>query len=201
MAADRYANQSQTPTSGPLADAGAYAKTLAGGIPFGMERGLGGIDAYQDPYQNQVVAATQGDFAHQRDLAGTAADAEATRAGAFGGSRAAVLKAGLLGDVNRNEASTLADLRSTGFNQSAARLQADRDRALAAGQAGAQGLLGYGQYLDTRGANALGGIQSGLGYGGQTFSSKTQMPYNDFKDFLGLLIQGGAAVAGGGKKP
>lgn len=196
-AADRYAQQNQAPTSGPLADYAGYAQQMAGNLGFGMERGLGGINAYQDPYQQQVIDTSQADFARQRDLAMNAGADQATRAGAFGGSRQAVLQSGLIGDVNRNEASTLANLRSTGFNQSAARLQADRDRAAALGTRGAEGLLGYGQYLDTRGQNALQGMQAGLGYGGQHYGSKTTKyaASNNPQDLLSLAIQLGALAA------
>lgn len=156
-------------------DPGMFTSALG----FGSQTGLGGIDAYQDPYQQQVIGGVQADFDRQRLGATNAARAEATRAGAYGGSRASLLQASALGDVNRAETSTLANLRSQGFNQSADRLLAERQR---------QTNLGFGglRYLDDRAQAQLQGLLPGLQYGNRTTTK--QLPYNDFKDLLGLGI-------------
>ena len=50
------------------------------------------IGAYQSPYQQQVIDATMRDIQRQADIARTGAQERAIRAGAFGGSRSAILE-------------------------------------------------------------------------------------------------------------
>jgi hypothetical protein len=90
---------------------------------------------YMDPYQSEVIAATQADLQRQREMAETALRSQATRAGAFGGTREGVQQAILGGELARNEASVLANLRSQGFN---AAQQNALNRANLYGQLGSQ---------------------------------------------------------------
>ena len=66
--------------------------------------------AFMDPFQREVIDGVRGDFDRQREFASTAGAQAATSAGAFGGSRQAVLQSRLLDDVNRNEVNALASL-------------------------------------------------------------------------------------------
>jgi len=51
------------------------------------------IAAYQSPYQQQVIDVALGDIQRQADIAQQQAQERAIRAGAFGGSRSALLEA------------------------------------------------------------------------------------------------------------
>jgi hypothetical protein len=126
-------------------------------LGFGMQTGLGGLDAYYNPYEQQVVSGVQSDFDRQRGLANLGVSQYATRAGAFGGDREAVLRAMASRDINQQEASTLANLRSAGYSDAVARLLAERETALQAGSLGLGGLAGIGQGQD---ANRWAGLQA-----------------------------------------
>lgn len=110
------------------------------------------LERFLNPELENVVGAVQSDFDRQREIALRTGAAEATKAGAFGGSRSGVLQSNLLGEVGRDESRTLAGLRSSAFDNAVDRFFGNRAQL---GQLGAaQGGLGL---------NALGlGGQLGL---------------------------------------
>jgi hypothetical protein len=57
--------------------------------------------AYMNPYQQQVIDATQQDFARQREGAMTQSAQQATAAGAFGGNRGGMFQAENVGNANQ----------------------------------------------------------------------------------------------------
>ena len=133
------------------------------------------IGAYQSPYQQQVIDATMRDIQRQADIARTGAQERAIRAGAFGGSRSAILEAESQRPYADVMARTSADLRQRGFEQ--AQIAAERDvarqqqMALLApelelrGRAQQTGLLGglQGQQMRTLGLlSGIGSQQQGL---------------------------------------
>jgi hypothetical protein len=145
---------------GGLAGAGLGALTrpkaapVAGANPlsheaFGLLQKAGNFDVfgsmrrYMNNQEGGLVNAIQGDFDRQRQQVGLQADEMATKAHAFGGNRAGLLRSVGLGDVNRNEAQTLAGLRYQGFGDALRGAQDERNFMLAA----AQGLGGAGDYL------------------------------------------------------
>ena len=82
------------------------------GLPaFGPES----YKAFMDPFQQEVISSAMADFERQRGLASRGS--RQAGASSFGGSRQAVLEGTRLGEVDRAEASTLANLRSQGFQQ------------------------------------------------------------------------------------
>ena len=111
--------------------------------------------AYMDPYQQQVIGGVQQDFDRQRQAAQTSGAQQATAAGAFGGSRSGILQSQNIDNVNRNEANTLAQLRSGGYQSAQAQAQAQHAQQ--------QGLgLAYGQAgLQAQMANQGAGLQAG----------------------------------------
>ena len=131
---------------------------LIGNLGFASEtlRGAAGpldISGYMDPYQEQVIGATQADFARQRALAMNDVGDVFTQSGAFGGSRQGVAEGVALGQLGQAEAQTLAGIRSTGYqNAVQAALQ---QRGLSLGAAGQAANLGFG------GAQGLYGLQQG----------------------------------------
>ncbi|MEK9895579.1 MAG: hypothetical protein VW518_04025, partial [Burkholderiaceae bacterium] len=127
----------------------------------------GDIGSYMSPYMRQVMDVQKREAIRQSDIAGQADAARAAAAGAFGGSRQAILEA----ERERNLQQQLGDIEATGMQAAyadAARLaEAQRARELAAsgqfgqiaGQAGQLG-LGRGQLASTLGA--LAGQRAGL---------------------------------------
>ena len=85
------------------------------------------IGAYQSPYQQQVIDLAMQDIQRQADIARGGAQERAIRAGAFGGSRSAILEAESQRPYAEQMARTAAGLRQAGFEQ--AQRAAERDVA------------------------------------------------------------------------
>ena len=106
----------------------------------GFRRGAGAvtgddISQYMNPYQQAV----QDEINRSFDLQQAQIDAGATRAGAFGGSRAAIQSA----ELGRNRAQALAQSQAQNFLQAQKAAEGQRQRQLAAAQGiGALGLQG-----------------------------------------------------------
>jgi hypothetical protein len=104
------------------------------------------MQAYMSPYMQNVVDIQQREAQRQADIARTGRGAQAVRAGAFGGSRQAIMEA----EAGRNLQQQLGDIQARG-------LQSAFDRAQQAQQFGAElGLRGYGQAGQL--AQTLGGL-------------------------------------------
>ncbi len=106
-----------------------------------------------DPYLQDVVEATRGDFGRAREATLGTIGAQATAAGAFGGTRHGVAEGTALADIARAEGSTLAGLRSSGY-------QSAVEAALA--QQGMLGNLGLGAAQMLNALNVQG-AQAGIG--------------------------------------
>lgn len=144
------------------------------------------LGAYQSPYQQQVIDLAMQDIQRQEDIARGGAQDRAIRAGAFGGSRSAILEGEATRPYIEQKARTAADLRQRGFEQAARLAEADilRDvraqefdisgeaeaarRRAAAGLSQQQfqaGLLGgqeRAQQQALAGLLGIGGLQQGL---------------------------------------
>ena len=99
------------------------------------------IGAYQSPYQQQVIDLAMQDIQRQQDVAQQRAQEQAIRAGAFGGSRSAILEAEATRPFAEQAARTAAGLRQAGFEQAQRAAQSDIAREMAGRQFRA-GLLG-----------------------------------------------------------
>jgi len=150
------------------------------------------IGAYQSPYQQQVIDQTMADIQRESDIAQQLAQSRAIKAGAFGGSRSALLETEATRPYIEQKARTSAALRQAGFEQAQRAAESDierqmRDRAF---QAGIQQQLLGEQY---RSLGLLGGI------GGQQQLLQQRaldVPYGEFqralqypKEQFGLLSQ------------
>lgn len=102
------------------------------------------IQRYMDPYQDLVLQDQLSEMSRQADMQRQQAMASATRAGAFGGSRQAVVEA----ELGRN----LADMQNKAINQAMSQNYA---QALAAAEREQQRAL--------QGYNSLGNLAQGLG--------------------------------------
>ena len=162
------------------------------------------IGAYQSPYQQQVIDLAMGDIQKQADIARGGAQDRAIRAGAFGGSRSAILESESQTPYAEAMAQTAAGLRQSGFQQAQAAAQGDVARqqqmAMFAPQFDLQarqqqaGLLGGLQGQQMQNLGLLGGIgqqQQGLQQAGLGVAR------NEFDRALGYgqqqigLLQGG----------
>lgn len=129
------------------------------------------MQAYTNPYEETVVNQALADIERSRQIAQTQGAAQATRAGAFGGSRQGVAEAETNRAALEQAARTAAQLRSAGFETAAglgardiaAAQQAEAQRLAAAGQLGQLGAAQ--QEALTQGAQGLfgaGGAQQQL---------------------------------------
>ena len=96
------------------------------------------IGAYQSPYQQQVIDLAMGDIQRQADIARGSAQDRAIRAGAFGGSRSALLESESQRPYAEQMARTAAGLRQSGFEQAQAAAQADLARQQQLGMFGSE---------------------------------------------------------------
>lgn len=103
-------------------------------------RGLLDVDmgAYQSPYQQQVIDLALQDIQRQSDLARGQAQSRAIGAGAFGGSRSALIESEATRPFAEQAARTAASLRQSGFQQAQQAAQADLARQQQLGVFGAE---------------------------------------------------------------
>jgi hypothetical protein len=105
----------------------------------------GSADAYMSPYMQNVVNIQQREAQRQADIARTQSNAQAVRAGAFGGSRQAIMDA----EAARNLAIQKGDIQATGlqsaFQNAQQQFNAEQQARLAAQQANQQAGLTVGQ--------------------------------------------------------
>lgn len=83
------------------------------------------IGQYMSPYTNEVINRTQQDIARQQQSAQNTLGAEATRAGAFGGSRHGVAEGTLAGEYGRMAGDIAAQQRAQAFQNAQAAAQSD----------------------------------------------------------------------------
>ena len=119
----------------------------------------GAASAYMSPYMQNVVDIQQREARRASDIAGAQQQAQAVQAGAFGGSRDAIMRA----ERQRNLATQLGDIQATGLQSAYKDAQAQQ---LAAQQQAMQGLTtgmqGYGQGIQGQ-TGAYGQAMQGAG--------------------------------------
>ena len=128
------------------AQQGAMARTAAG---MG-QTAAGGMAAYQNPYENQVVQQTLRDVGSAAQMGLNQIGAQAPQARAFGGSRQGIAEAEAMKGYTQQMADAAGRLRAQGFNTALGASQADLGRQLgAAGQLAGLGQqsFGYGQQI------------------------------------------------------
>lgn len=162
---------------------------------------------YMDPYLDDVVQTAQADIGRQGQQQQIAAAAKARGAGAFGGSRQAVLE----GEIGRNtleqQARTGERLRSAGFSQASQLASQAAQQQLKQAQLGgafAQGIAGLGQQAQGMGVQdintllGIGGLQqqqdqTGLNIGQQNLLAQQQLPFQQV-GFMSDIFQGVPAL-------
>ena len=117
------------------------------------------IQSYQNPWTDQVVNATQADFAHQNAQQAEATNSNAAKIGALTGDRSQVAQQIQQESQNRTQNPVIANLRSQGFNTAAGLAETDKGR---------QGQAAYtmGNLGNEAQQTALTGQQAALGASG-----------------------------------
>lgn len=136
----------------------------------------GSADAYMSPYMQSVVDIQQREAQRAADIAGTQRGAQAVKAGAFGGSRQAIMEA----EAARNLAQQKGDIQATGlqaaYQNAQQQFNAEQQARLAAQQANQQAGLTVGQQnlASQIGTQQLGAGQIGLQTSLANLSSQQQ---------------------------
>ena len=172
-----YEQAAQQAAGTSPADPYGFQQRAATAIEGGMEAfDPSGIEAFFNPYEEQVVQQVQTDFDRARRMQEAQQAAQAVGSGAFGGSRAAIAEQEAMRNLNQAELNALGQLRQQGFGAAMTAAQNAQEnqqrRALTGGSY--LGNLGstFGQLGQRdvellgnlgRGIADLGGMQADLG--------------------------------------
>jgi hypothetical protein len=167
---------------------------------YGFQNQVGG---YMNPYMNQILAPQMAEANRQYDIGATRQQSAATQAGAFGGSREAIMAA----ENERNRNTGLNQIYGQGLNTAFTNAQNQYNQnlgtqlqgyGLANQAAGQLGQLGQNQYGQQMGINQLqaqyGGQQQlqqqkGLDTAYQDFLNQQNYPYKQL-GFMSDMIRG-----------
>lgn len=167
---------------------------------YGFQNQVGG---YMNPYMNQILAPQLAEANRQYDIGATKQQSAATQAGAFGGSREAIMAA----ENERNRNTGLSQIYGQGLNTAYNSAQNQYNQnlqnqlagyGLANQAAGQLGNLGQSQYQQGMGINQLqaqyGGQQQaqeqrGLDTAYQDFLTQKNYPYQQLS-YMSNLIRG-----------
>jgi hypothetical protein len=193
----------------PQIGQGTAAATMAGigGLGVAGQANVGGfqnqVGGYMNPYMNQILAPQLAEANRNYDIGATKQQSAATQAGAFGGSREAIMAA----ENERNRNMGLNQIYGQGLNTAYTNAQNQYNQNLQnqlagygmANQAAGQlGQLGQNQYQQSMGINTLqnqyGGQQQalqqqGLSQAYQDFQNQQNYPYKQL-GFMSDLIRG-----------
>ena len=180
------------PTTGAVTGVGT-GTGVAGYEPFLQKAqdymGPSAYQAFESPYQEEVIGATLSEFDKQRQIAQQQIASQAIGAGAFGGGREGVQLAEFGAQSLRDRALLEAQLRSQGFAQ--AQSAAAQAQAQAAGLASLQPSLATTtqQQLGAAGTQNLAYQQAVLDAAAQAGREQAYEPYQRMQ-FLGSTIGG-----------
>jgi hypothetical protein len=160
------ANMGVTPQTGQASGMAGMAGMMGLGTQYdpmhaySQQFNQGAAQQYMSPYMQSVVENQQREAQRTADIASTGRAGQATQAGAFGGSRQAIMDA----EAARNLALQKGDIQSQGlqsaYSQAQGQFNADQAQRMAAQQAN----IGQQQF----GANlGMQGLQTALGAAGQ----------------------------------
>jgi len=189
-AAQQMANQyAQANMGQSLSTLGQAERIAAGAAPTDFGQALGtlgqgigalqgaaqmydpsGAQRFMNPYQQQVIDESIRQINRQGDISRQNLQAQATRAGAFGGSREGVQRAELERALSEQRNAAIVGGLSQGYNQAAAQAQQAFEQQQGRQLAQAQGLQGaaglQGQFGQTQQQQALQQAQALQGIGG-----------------------------------
>jgi len=211
-----YENAALMQTAPQLGDATAMAGMAGLGAlntqytfnPYQTQQFTGNnVQAYMSPYMQNVVDIQQREAQRQADIAGTQQQAQATKAGAFGGSRDAIMRS----EAARNLALQKGDIQAKGLQDAYAQAMGQFNQSQAQNLAGQQlnaqqqqfgaGLGLQGMQTAMTGAKSLADIgQTQYGqnmgllslqnqFGGQQQQQTQNILNNQYQDFLNYQNQ------------
>ena len=160
-AADNFFGRLNGPSQAglqPYQQAGAQGAAAAGGDPAAIAR-------FMNPYQQQVIDQVGNQYDDLRTQAALGTNDAATRAGAFGGSRHAVMQGERMGQLDQGQAATTAGLLQSGYQNAMGQANQAAGMGMNANQLGL-GMNQLGAQFGQLGLNALGQAGSGLGQAG-----------------------------------
>ena len=135
---------------------------MSGGMD-GMQQGPSNImQQYMSPYVQNVIQRQQQDAQRQADIAMQAQNAQATRAGAFGGSGNALIRSQMASNLARQKGDLMASGMQNAYAQALAQFNQEQQQRQAAAQMNEQsrqygaGLGLQGLQTAMTGANTLG---------------------------------------------
>ena len=120
----------------------------------------GGMGAYYNPYQQQVVNQTANTMTNQRDQALNQVQGQAAQAGAFGGGRQGLVEQGIYSDSQNNIGNMAGQLNMQGFNTAAGLAGQDINNQMQTGFANQGAANQAGQFNAQHSLNAM---NSGFG--------------------------------------
>ncbi len=189
-----------------MAQQGAMARTAAG---MG-QTAAGGMAAYQNPYENQVVQQTLRDVGSAAQMGLNQIGAQAQQARAFGGSRQGIAEAEAMKGYTQQMADAAGRLRAQGFNTALGASQADLGRQLgAAGQLAGLGQqsFGYGQQIQDQqmrqGAVQQAAMQQLIDAGRQQYQGYANAPTQKMQlplQALGMVPYSTSQTTSGGSQ-
>lgn len=183
---------SRGPMANPYNQASMAQQAAMTRVGQGMNQtAAGGMAAYQNPYQQQVIDATLRDIGGAQQMAMNQLGAQATQANAFGGSRQGIAEAETNKAFNQQAIDAVSRMRQQGFNTALGASQADLNRQLgAAGELAGLGQqsFNYGQALNQQqmqqGAMQQAAMQQLIDAGKQQFQGFANMPQNNLATLL-----------------
>ena len=164
----------------------ATGLALAGAAPVNPQQLQTG--RYMSPYTGYVAGATQAALGQQQGQQLSQQQAEAIRAGAFGGDRAGIQRGVLMGQQGLATAQALAPIYQQGYSQALQTAQQQQGVGLQAQQANRQALQQAAQQVAGLGTGAqqaaLQGAQAQIGAG--TLAQQTQQAQDtaQYQQFL-----------------
>lgn len=135
------------------------------------------IQQYQNPYQQQVINATQANFNETNQQQQSALRGNAALKGALGGDRAGIAQAELARQQNLAQAPVIANLNAQGYQSALGAAQADR-------AARAQGAFTVGSIGSAAQNAALQGGQAQIGAGSVAQQNQQQKLGADYQQYL-----------------
>lgn len=140
-----------------MAQQGALAGTARAGMtPIGTVAGSN-LSPYMNPYTRNVIGGLQTEAARGMAIGANQLGAQATQAGAFGGSRHGIAQGQMMGDIMRGVNQQTGQLLQSGFQSAQQMAQQDIQNRLAQANLGMQGAaqlgnlgqqsFGYGQQI------------------------------------------------------
>lgn len=181
-AAEMQPSQQVAQGSGLAYGAGLGGLGMAmGATPQNFQSQVGG---YMNPYLQYALAPQLAEANRQYDISGTRQQSAATQAGAFGGSREAIMAA----ENERNRNMGLQNIIGQGYNQAYGRAQDQynqaQQQALQGLGVGLQGASTLGQLGQTQYGQQMGINQLQAQYGGQQQALAQQGLTQSYQDFL-----------------